>query len=119
MNKITLKTLNVNLIACYGKMKLDVTICQTRKTKKNNGLKIKIEDATDKFHVNPYLEWCSNDKFRYHVGCCFGGQGADWPEFNEKLNALEKDCDFVAWFKCNIFPVTEQLTNACALVNFL
>ena len=25
MNKITVKTLNVNLIACYGKMKLDVT----------------------------------------------------------------------------------------------
>lgn len=107
MNKIAIKTLNVELIAYYGKMKLNVTIYQTRKTKKNNGLKIKIEDDTDKFHINPYLEWCSNDKFRYHVGCCFGGQGCDFPEFNNNLRALAKDLDFVKWFKENILPVTE------------
>ena len=111
MNKITLKTLNVNLIACYGKMKLDVTICQTRKTKKNSGINIRIEDYSDRFHVNPNLEWCGKDKFKYHVGCCFGGQGADWPEYNTKLRALAKDLDFVKWFKENILHVAERLTK--------
>ena len=119
MNKITLKTLNVNLIADYNKMKLNVMIDQNSQDQENNGLNIRIEDSADNFHVNPYLEYCGNDKFKFHVGCCFGGQGADWPEFNEKLNALENDRDFVAWFKCNIFPVIEQLTKTCALVNFL
>lgn len=111
MNKITLKMLNVDLIACYGKMKLDVTIYQTRKAKKNKGLSIRIEDATDHCHVNPYLEWRGKDKFKFHVGCCFGGQGADWPEFNDELQALEKDRDFAKWFKENIYPVAERLTK--------
>ena len=111
MNKITLKTLNVNLIACYGKMKLDVTICQTRKTKKNSGINIRIEDYSDRFHVNPNLEWCGKDKFKYHVGCCFGGQSPDMPEFNDKLRALAKDPDFVKWFKENILHVAERLTK--------
>lgn len=111
MSKITLKTLNVDLIACYGKMKLDVTIHQDRKTKKNKGLSIIIEDVTDHCHVNPYLEWCGKDKFKFHVGCCFGGQGADWPEFNDKLRALEKDLDFAKWFRANILLVATCLTK--------
>ena len=111
MNKITLKTLNVNLIACYGKMKLDVTICQTRKTKKNSGINIRIEDATNRFHVNPNIEWCGKDKFKYHVGRCFGGQSGDWPEFNNKLRALAKDPDFIKWFKENILHAAERLTK--------
>ena len=109
MNKITLKTLNVNLIACYGKMKLDVTISQTRKTKKNNGINIRIEDATDIFHINPNLEWCGKDKFKYYDGCSFGGQSGDWPEHNSKLSVLAKDPDFVKWFKENILHVAERL----------
>ena len=108
MNKITLKTLNVNLIAYYGKMKLDVTICQTQETEKNNKINIRIKDATDNFHINPNLEWCGKDELKYHVGCCFGGQGADFPEYNDKLRALAKDPDFVKWFKENILNVAEQ-----------
>lgn len=111
MNKITIKTLNVNLIAQYGKMKLNVMIDQLRNTEKNNVLNIRIEDMADNFHVNPYLEYLGNDKFKFHAGCCFGGQGADWPEFNDNLRALENDCDFVTWFNDNIFPVAEKLTN--------
>lgn len=111
MNKITLKTLNVDLIACYGKMKLDVMIYQTRKTKKNKGLSIRIEDATDHCHVNPYLEWCGADKFKFHVGRTLGGQGADWTQSNNELRALAKDHDFAKWFKENIYPVAERLTK--------
>ena len=111
MNKITLKTLNVNLVACYSKMKLDVTICQTREAKKNSRINIRIEDATDTFHINPKLEWCGKDKFKYHRGRCFGGQGADFPEYNGKLRALAKDPDFVKWFKENILHVAEQFTK--------
>ena len=111
MNKITVKTLNVNLIACYGKMKLDVMICQTRASRKNNEISISIEDADDNFNANPSLEWRGKDKFKYYDGCSFGGQSGDWPEHNNKLRALAKDPDFVKWFKENILHVAERLTK--------
>jgi len=111
MKNITLNALNVDLIARYGKMKLDVTIHQDRTAKKNKGLRIRIEDAADNCHVNPHLDWNGKAVFTFHNGCCFGGQGADWPEFNDKLRALEKDRIFAKWFKDNILPVANRLTE--------
>lgn len=111
-NRITLKTLNVDLTAFYGKMVLDVKIYQTRKTKKSRSrTSVFIEDASDSCHENPCLEWCGDGKFKFHFGRSFGGQDGQWPESNIELRALAKDRSFAKWFKDSIYPVVRRLTR--------
>ena len=101
---IKVNTIGMNLSASYGKMKLSIDVFSNgRKTN------IRIEDATDHRHVNPFIKWQPNSKrFIYKVGCCFGGQGPNWPEHNDKLKALAKDKAFIEWFVGNVLPVVDK-----------
>ena len=110
MNNLKLTTFNATLTTRWQKMTLNIFV-----RKDGRRLDIRIQDAADHYHRNPYLKLIGTrnglPRFTYNLGLCFGGQGADMPEFNAKLEALKKDDVFRLWYRDNIHPVLNTLVT--------